>query len=124
MPLRAGLRVKGRDGWEKGKLEVVDAETHIKAWLKESTPTFDLMLLKGGPGSGKSSLMKRMAVALTEDDPLQPLYFVELQHFDLEGGLEKSIEKYIKNHLDENPWKRHRVASTWGPFSSLMVWTN
>jgi hypothetical protein len=99
----------------KAKTESGGRRTHIKAWLKESTPKFDLMLLKGGPGSGKSSLMKRMAVALTEDDPLQPLYFVELQHFDLEGGLEKSIEKYIKNHLDENPLETPSSGEYLGP---------
>lgn len=82
---------------EKGKQfthKIVASEEHILAWLQEENPEQKIFILRGGPGSGKSSLMKKIVreVALQGS---RPVYAFQLQHFKIKEDLESAIKDYF-----------------------------
>ena len=79
---------------------VVASEQYILFWLGEKKPEHQVMILRGGPGSGKSSLMKKIVyeVALQGD---RPVYFFQLQHFVVTDDLKSDIHKYLDGMVDE-----------------------
>lgn len=98
VPLNGCHPMPDEDKKYAGKHKVVDAETHIWTWLnspKNGQMDFSTMILRGGPGSGKSSLMKKIAKRLAEES-IRPFYFIPLQWFDLDRGIEEGIKGIIK----------------------------
>ena len=77
---------------------VVDAEAHIWDWIQKAKPKYSTMVLRGGPGSGKSSLMKKIAKRLAEDDD-RHFYLIPLQHFKFPRGLTNGIKEFIANQV-------------------------
>lgn len=78
------------------RYRVVDAEKHIWDWLQDSQPAFRSMILHGGPGSGKSSLMKRIVRRLAEEDD-RKFYLIPLQFFKFPSGVAGGIKDWIGN---------------------------
>lgn len=83
---------------------VVDVATELTNWLDQSEASDALRVVSGGPGSGKSSLAKRWAVAMLRRTPLLPTLIVPLHRirtFDLEDGVARFAhsEGFAKNPL-------------------------
>ena len=75
---------------------VVDLRKDMQAWLKRDARTHRIRLIRGGPGSGKSSFAKCFAADLAADDDARPLY-IELQRL---RGL-KDLKTRIVNLFTE-----------------------
>jgi uncharacterized protein YjbI with pentapeptide repeats len=84
------------DSRDKNLHRVVASEQHILSWLDQPDAAHKIIILRGGPGSGKSSLMKKIVheVALQGD---RPVYAFQLQHFKIKEDFEEAIKDYFKN---------------------------
>lgn len=106
------------DAKEKQKHLVVDAEQHIWEWLHDPNSEFKTLVLRGGPGSGKSSLMKKLAMRLAEESE-RPVYFVHLQWFNFKAGFDAGIRSFIEKSpmlsLDENPFDKNAIGDARKP---------
>jgi hypothetical protein len=98
-PLNACYPLPGNASDPKQPHMVVDAESQIWTWLQDSQAAFKTLILRGGPGSGKSSLMKRLAMRLATENT-RPVYFIQLQWFEFEVGLEEALH----NTLERDPY--------------------
>lgn len=74
--------------------EVVESEKYIQDWLKNPTAASKALVLRGGPGSGKSSLMKKIAreVALQDE---RAVYMFRLQRFTIKDDIVNSMAAYL-----------------------------
>ncbi len=116
IPLRAGYflkKKKGEEGRSK-KFQVVDAESQIKAWVYGDQPEYKMLVLKGGPGSGKSSLMKKLAYDLSLNNRF-PVFFIELQHFQLDTNVEAATEAHFIRTFSEKVFSKNAVGSAKHP---------
>jgi hypothetical protein len=121
IPLNGCYPLPESDSSKSSKHLVVDAETHIWKWLfDQQVPKADFktLVLRGGPGSGKSSLMKKVAKRLAEECD-RPVYFVQLQWFRFEGGFEAGIKTVIQKVLylsdEEDPFDKQAVGEACKP---------
>jgi uncharacterized protein YjbI with pentapeptide repeats len=69
---------------------VVDLETEIRTWLERADLNDSLRIIRGGPGSGKSTSAKKIAADLARDGTMRVLLF-PLQHFRMAGKLIDAI---------------------------------
>ncbi len=105
VPLPACYPVgKPKKDWkDQRQHRVTNAEDHVWNWLQRpydpKAPTFRILVLRGGPGSGKSSMMKKIAWRLAQqaEQSKRPFYFISLVSFEVELGIKKAIEDYIQN---------------------------
>ncbi|MET3713027.1 hypothetical protein ABIC65_003746 [Sphingomonas trueperi] len=89
---RGGEDIGGRKENSYGYLD--DA---LFEWLNQMSvdeAEDDVKLIGGGPGSGKSTSMKRLARVAADMPDVRPLY-IPLQHIELEGGLREAITQYF-----------------------------
>lgn len=84
-------------GDPNAQYKVVKAESYILEWINKEIPEHSITILRGGPGSGKSSLMKKIARDIAMIGR-QPVYFFSLQKFKVLGDLSISIINYLKTH--------------------------
>ncbi len=88
---------------------VVDLHEEVADWLgRARTAAEAILLLSGGPGSGKSSFAKMLAKDLAEDPArwmALRVLFVPLQRFNLRGRLDEAIGEYAKDYegFSDNP---------------------
>jgi hypothetical protein len=101
VPLRCLWRQKSDDVEEINKKidNIRYLDELIMEWVNVSKASLDadvstIKLIGGGPGSGKSTSMRRLARVMAERADIRPL-FIPLQHIDLEGGLRESINLYF-----------------------------
>jgi energy-coupling factor transporter ATP-binding protein EcfA2 len=83
----------------------------IEDWLSSSIDE-GIVLLGGGPGSGKSTTVRHLARVAAEIPAIRPLY-IPLQYIELEGNLRDSINNYFVS--------RTRGAFTLPPLSREAV---
>ncbi len=116
IPLRAAYpqKRKKEDSERKKVLQVVDAESHIKAWISNVHSEYKILVLRGGPGSGKSSLMKKLVFDLAQENR-QPVFFIELQHFQLDSSVETAIESYFERTFSEKIFSKAAKGNTKHP---------
>lgn len=102
--LRASLNYRDASG---EKYLVAYAEAYIWKWLKEDRVQQPMLILKGGPGSGKSSLMKRILYRSVLANKY-PVYFISLQYFGLKENLEDEVRRYLlqKYGYEVDPFHR------------------
>jgi hypothetical protein len=78
--LNACYPLPKEEGSKNQRHRVLEAESHIWNWLENTDPKFRTLVIRGGPGSGKSSLMKRIAMRLSTADK-RPVYCIHLHRF-------------------------------------------
>jgi uncharacterized protein YjbI with pentapeptide repeats len=69
---------------------VVDLETYIRSWLDRANREDAIRLIRGGPGSGKSTFARKLAADLASGPGTRILYLA-LQHFRISGKLIDAI---------------------------------
>lgn len=116
IPLRAAysLKRKKEEAGSRKILQVVDAESRIKGWVKKDKVSHKILVLRGGPGSGKSSLMKKLAYEFSEENR-QPIFFIELQHFQLDTHAEAAIEAHFARDFSEKVFAKDANGSAKRP---------
>ncbi|HEY5723982.1 MAG TPA: pentapeptide repeat-containing protein [Allosphingosinicella sp.] len=106
---------------------IADAADVVSRWLAAQTESSDaIRVLRGGPGSGKSTFAKFVTHSLIEakapfdDLEIREILFIPLQRFeDSEPSLEQSIDKFIRENVVENGSLAGLINS--GPGKSLLV---
>lgn len=107
IPLRVGYEMIGAadsDEYER-LIKIEDGDTYIRDWLAIDSPDFQVLVLKGGPGSGKSSLMKKLAYELSAANR-EPVYFIELHKIDFDRSVQKAIDELIKDFFPTGVFDR------------------
>jgi hypothetical protein len=93
---------------------VVDLENYVRSWLNAASPSDTIRLIRGGPGSGKSTFARKLAADLGRDVGTRVLYFA-LQHFRMSGKLIDAIGEASGPNgaeaFSENPLSRPHFAS-------------
>ena len=102
------------DGTETSKRVLVDLTENTIEWIGVSEPTRCVRLIRGGPGSGKSSFAKSICAKLAKSNNFRPL-FIELQRLPTRGTLHENVAELLvakeenfavsplrKENLDEN----------------------
>jgi len=110
IPLRAGVPKYEKEPWTY-KLELVWIEEYLNNWVLNEDTNSTIKFISGGPGSGKSSLVKKWAKSLIQEGNINVL-IINLQWFNIKGELLKSIDDYLSslNHnmtLGFNPLKEN-----------------
>ena len=84
----------GENEFQKEQKEiVVDLETHLMEWIEKDDRQDAIRIIRGGPGNGKSSLLKILASKLVEKNI--KVLFVPLHRFNLEGVLKDSLRTFL-----------------------------
>lgn len=109
IPLRAYYEEKEtEENKKKTCIIVMDAEKHVMKWVRNGKSKQDFMILKGGPGSGKSVLAKRISAKVAELGSSM-VYHIPLHLFMLNASVQDGIRDFIKHdpYLDhEDPFDR------------------
>ena len=82
----------------KGEIQkyiVCQVEKQIEKWVQNPKPAYHIMVIKGGPGSGKSTLMRKLAFDLVNAKN-HPVYFIPMNHLAVKDNLENTINEFIK----------------------------
>lgn len=80
-------------------LHVGDMHKEIKKWLGAREQTDTLRLIAGGPGSGKSTFARALAVELIDEDEFDIL-FVPLQEIEATGQFQQRIDTLFRDRTD------------------------
>ena len=85
---------------------VVDIESLLLQWINRRDKEDAIRVLRGGPGYGKSSLLKILAAKLASQD--KKVLFIPLHRFDLKDDLNRALRDFLAydrflsfNPLDE-----------------------
>ncbi len=85
---------------------VVDIESLLLQWINRRDKEDAIRVLRGGPGYGKSSLLKILAAKLANQD--KKVLFIPLHRFDLKDDLNRALRDFLAydrflsfNPLDE-----------------------
>ena len=124
VPLNAWHRVSQKPNGkaeQKDRREVVHLTDDILAWLRGKRGKGRLRLISGGPGSGKSSVMKALAAELTENgnkgQPVDVLLF-PLQRFQWRSGIIESVATTLNTYEDQmrhNPLQQEHLRDRQTP---------
>ena len=94
IPLRGQYEIpRTEENKDKPRVIVKDAESHIMKWLDKGSP---FLVVKGGPGSGKSVLAKRISARVSEEKP-HFVYHIPMHRFLLDTSLKAAIQDFIKS---------------------------
>ena len=74
---------------------VVDVTSHFGEWLVHGDRNDTIRVLSGGPGSGKSSILKMLASDISDLEHIYPIY-VPLQRISISDDLCLSVSRYLK----------------------------
>lgn len=88
----------------------------LSDWVINSPEADWLRLIGGGPGSGKSTTLKKLARVVADRPDWRPLY-IPLQHIDLDTDLRDAVNRYF-TQLSGSPFLQpplHRGAVEEGP---------
>ena len=98
----------------RARTVVVDLEAAILQWLRTADPSDTLRLIRGGPGSGKSTFSKKLAADLAGQRAMRVLFF-PLQHFRIGGKLLDAIGEALGEHgaaaFTDNPLEQPQFAT-------------
>ena len=107
VPLNAWHRVRQKPNGkaeQKDRREVVHLTDDILAWLRGERGKGRLRLISGGPGSGKSSVMKALVAELAENgnngQQVDVLLF-PLQRFQWRSGIIESVSTTLNTYEDQ-----------------------
>ena len=74
VPLRASFRLRGSNQ-TASRRKVTGLDEHVTKWIKSASAEDAICIIRGGPGSGKSSFVKMLAASLCELLASQVLFF-------------------------------------------------
>jgi uncharacterized protein YjbI with pentapeptide repeats len=101
-------------GDRQGHTVVLDLEEAVHQWLGRADRSDTLRLIRGGPGSGKSTFAKKLAASLAEQRTMRVLFF-PLQHFRISGKLLDAIGEALGElgtaAFTENPVEQPQFAT-------------
>ena len=107
VPLNASHEVKQKAGAKAGPKKsraVVRLDDDTMAWLRSERGAGRLRLVTGGPGSGKSTAMKALAVALIEEGNnghQADVLLFPLQRFQWRSGIVESVAATLNTYMDQ-----------------------
>jgi len=100
IPLRAYYEIHHKDTNKQEILEretkkgkVFEIEKFLLDWIDSNDISDCIKIISGGPGSGKSSLLKILAAKLAEQE--KNVLFIPLHRFDLKSDLEESLKMFL-----------------------------
>lgn len=114
VPLRAYYKIKVDDQTSDDELErvspaqdsngkvenhVVDLHEEMLQWVRDFDKNDAIKVVRGGPGCGKSSFAKTIASEIANKHPEVLVLFVPLHHFDMDGDLVDSVQKFIRDDI-------------------------
>jgi hypothetical protein len=116
VPLRAAYPIPEKQGDVSEDLDldrrsehrprywVVDLATELDRWIRDDRSEPAIRVVRGGPGSGKSSFARMFAAHLAEDESL-PVVYVPLEALALKGELATSLGDFLQRTgwLAHNP---------------------
>lgn len=73
---------------------VFDVEDYCIKWVRSATSDKSILVVSGGPGSGKSSFSKIFSAKVAREKIANVIY-IPLQHFSISDHLLRSIENYL-----------------------------
>jgi uncharacterized protein YjbI with pentapeptide repeats len=83
-------------GSQSPKNIVVDLHEEITSWLRTTTSKDAIRIISGGPGSGKSSFVKKLASDLSDGVIARPIY-IPLQRFALATDLREAVGRFVSD---------------------------
>jgi uncharacterized protein YjbI with pentapeptide repeats len=93
---------------------VVDLEDNIRSWLNSTGREGAIRLVRGNPGSGKSTFARKLAADLGRSSETRVLYFA-LQHFHMSSNLIEAVGEALGPKgaaaFTENPLNQSGFAS-------------
>lgn len=89
-------RLAPQNSCEADFRKVVALENHLLEWLEEPQPKYSMLLISGGPGSGKSSFLKHFATTLGQ--ARKPVVLIPLQYFGYRQDLGDALKQFIHDH--------------------------
>ncbi|MCB9959014.1 MAG: pentapeptide repeat-containing protein [Rhodospirillaceae bacterium] len=101
-------RYSDEDRAENRKI-VVDLRERVHAWWTSAASQSDaILLVSGGPGSGKSSFARMFAAELSQDDPKARILFLPLQRMYLRERTLTDAMGDILTATDRSSWEHFR----------------
>ncbi|MCP4698944.1 MAG: hypothetical protein GY862_19130 [Gammaproteobacteria bacterium] len=91
------LHKEKHDGKEQEQRCVTDLTDTLLDWIEKADSEDCFRVIRGGPGSGKSSFAKIFAARVCEQYPDLPILFVPLQRLRLEEGLAASLKSFMED---------------------------
>lgn len=109
-------------------LHIGDLHQTVWSWLELRTPSDAIRVIAGGPGSGKSTFARALAIEVIDKGTYDVL-FVPLQEIEATGSFQSRIENLFKNRTDlgldraENPlsWLGQRDPDGNAPERPLLI---
>jgi len=96
IPLRAFYKIENKYDkiLNRGKLQIIEnIDEYLIKWLKNGDKDDCVKMISGGPGFGKSSLLKILAAYLAKNE--ENVLFIPLHRFKLKEELEHSIKIFL-----------------------------
>lgn len=75
------------------KTEVVKIDDYLLGWVNNGRKNDNLKIVSGGPGYGKSSMLKMLAAKLAQAG--KNVLFIPLHRFELKNDLEEAVKKFL-----------------------------
>ena len=75
---------------------VCNLHEEINRWIDQNDTDDKLKVIRGGPGSGKSSFTKILASELAESSDI-PVLFIPLHRFKISDYLPEAIKQFLDN---------------------------
>lgn len=96
---------------DKPRIQVFDAEEHIMQWVRDEKTNQSFMVLKGGPGSGKSVLARKISANVAELNS-HFVYHISMHLFMLNSSVQDGIRDFISRNdflYHEDPFDRDQA---------------
>ena len=75
---------------------VVQIDQHLDSWIETGKKGDYIKVICGGPGYGKSSLLKMLAARLAEESKYA-VYYIPLQWIDIRSNLREGLKQFIED---------------------------
>lgn len=88
---------------------VVDIESELLNWIEKGNKNDAIRVVRGGPGSGKSSFFKMLAAQLALLN--KKVLFIPLHRFEIRDDLTSAVQNFIKydNFFTLDPFEEDRL---------------
>ncbi|MDA0810339.1 MAG: NACHT domain-containing protein, partial [Planctomycetota bacterium] len=95
------------DGGDNKKPEAFMLDDRLRHWLEELKNNYRtdnaVRVLTGGPGSGKSSSVRKFAAEISREEVGLNAVYVPLHLFDFQGKVDTALDSFCANHTPRLP---------------------